>query len=93
MSVSEEEEFIDSDQLKEAEKIGNMPIEGYSQRKPVGLSISNAASKNQINSKIDQKTKEPALNKKLPPKQANKSLGKNAKNSFKKKLTAEEVTK
>ena len=52
MSVSEEEEFIDSDQLKEAEKIGNMPIEGYSQRKPVGLSISNAASKNQINSKI-----------------------------------------
>ena len=30
MSVSEEEEFIDSEQLREAGKIGNMPIEGYS---------------------------------------------------------------
>ena len=36
--------------------MGSMPIEGYSQRKPVGLSINNASAISQIHSKIDQKS-------------------------------------
>lgn len=71
MSVSEEEEFIDSEQLKEAEKMGSMPIEGYSQRKPVGLSINNSSAINQIHSKIDQKSLGIASNKKSVKKQPN----------------------
>jgi hypothetical protein len=81
MTVSEEEEFIDSEQLKEAEKMGNMPIEGYSIRKPVGLSINNASSINKFHSKIDQKSLDPALNKKSAKKMPNKVLNKNAKSS------------